>query len=90
MLIFGIAVIALLASALVGPGERSTVLLHGDKHAPDEEAGIREGGVQYSYPNVTTMAVTMPNMPWSFSGWVPMWQCQAHVPAPGASRACPL
>src|SRR5581483_2492089 len=29
---------------------------------------------------LTTSAVTMPNMPFSFSAWGRMWQCHTHVP----------
>ena len=34
----------------------------------------------YPYRQLTTRAVTMPNMPSSLSAWVRMWQCQTHVP----------
>ena len=33
---------------------------------------------------VTTIAVTMPNMPADPSAWPRMWQCHAHVPGRSA------
>jgi hypothetical protein len=29
---------------------------------------------------LTTMAVTIPNIPLSFSAWLRMWQCHAQIP----------